>query len=197
MRRGCMWRRLDDRLATSAASARSSVRAFCLGILLSRMLRCVRSALRPELMRWWRRSTAANATCARCLHAPKIWIRKRVRAEQAAGAGARGLRSRDRRIRSRHIRWRSFARADAQAHGAARIGEFNNIGPLVEYSFAPQKVKVLLKQNAGAPSIPVVKSGDHVRTGDLLAVPDAGQTRRADSRQHRGRREGNQRFGVD
>jgi Na+-translocating ferredoxin:NAD+ oxidoreductase RnfC subunit len=55
------------------------------------------------------------------------------------------------------------------------LGEFNNTGPLTEHAFAPRKVKVLLKQHAGAPAVPVVKSGDRVRVGDLLAVPDMGK----------------------
>jgi Na+-translocating ferredoxin:NAD+ oxidoreductase RnfC subunit len=41
--------------------------------------------------------------------------------------------------------------------------------------FAPRKVNVLLKQHAGAPAVPVVRSGDRVRMGDLLAVPDQGK----------------------
>ena len=55
------------------------------------------------------------------------------------------------------------------------LGEFNNVGPLVDHSFSPQKVKILLKQHAGAPAVPVVKCGDRVRVGDLLAVPPEGK----------------------
>jgi hypothetical protein len=55
------------------------------------------------------------------------------------------------------------------------LGEFNNTGPLTEQLFAPSRVKVLLKQHAGAPSVAVVKSGDRVSVGDLLAVPDQGK----------------------
>ena len=55
------------------------------------------------------------------------------------------------------------------------LGEFNNVGPLTEYAFAPRTVKLLLKQHAGAPATPVVKCGDRVRVGDLLAVPEAGK----------------------
>lgn len=59
----------------------------------------------------------------------------------------------------------------------ARLGlsEFNNTGPLTEYRFAPRRVNILLKQHAGAPAVPVVKSGDRVRAGDLLAVPEQGK----------------------
>jgi len=55
------------------------------------------------------------------------------------------------------------------------LGEFNNVGPLTEHVFAPRKVNVLLKQHAGAPAVPVVKCGDRVRVGDLLAVPEQGK----------------------
>jgi hypothetical protein len=55
------------------------------------------------------------------------------------------------------------------------LGEFNNTGPLMEYAFAPRKVNILLKQHAGAAAVPVVKSGDRVHVGDLLAVPEQGK----------------------
>ncbi len=55
------------------------------------------------------------------------------------------------------------------------LGEFNNVGPLVEHAFSPRKVKVLLKQHAGVPAVPVVQCGDRVREGDLLAVPQQGK----------------------
>lgn len=59
----------------------------------------------------------------------------------------------------------------------ARLGlsEYNNTGPLTEHNFAPRKVNVLLKQHAGAPAVPIVKTGDRVRTGDLLAAPEQGK----------------------
>ncbi len=55
------------------------------------------------------------------------------------------------------------------------LGEFNNVGPLVEHAFTPRKVKILLKQHAGAPALPVVQCGDRVRMGDLLAAPEQGK----------------------
>jgi Na+-translocating ferredoxin:NAD+ oxidoreductase RnfC subunit len=55
------------------------------------------------------------------------------------------------------------------------LGEFNNTGPLHERAFSPRKVKVLLKQHAGLPAVAVVKCGDRVRVGDLLAVPQQGK----------------------
>lgn len=54
------------------------------------------------------------------------------------------------------------------------LGEFNNVGPLTEFSFAPKRVRILLKQHAGAPAAAVVKTGDRVKVGDLLAAPAAG-----------------------
>ncbi|HVU46150.1 MAG TPA: 4Fe-4S dicluster domain-containing protein [Terracidiphilus sp.] len=51
------------------------------------------------------------------------------------------------------------------------LGEFVNTGPLLEYPFSPRRVKIPLKQHAGAPAIPAVQSGDRVRVGDLLAAP--------------------------
>ncbi|MGB8261532.1 MAG: 4Fe-4S dicluster domain-containing protein [Terracidiphilus sp.] len=55
------------------------------------------------------------------------------------------------------------------------LGEFSNVGPLVEHDFRPSRVKILLKQHAGAPSAPVVRSGDRVRVGDLVAAPEPGK----------------------
>jgi Na+-translocating ferredoxin:NAD+ oxidoreductase RnfC subunit len=52
------------------------------------------------------------------------------------------------------------------------LGDFNNIGPLIDYDFAPRKVALPLKQHAGEPAVPVVKSGDRVVEGELLAVPE-------------------------
>jgi Na+-translocating ferredoxin:NAD+ oxidoreductase RnfC subunit len=55
------------------------------------------------------------------------------------------------------------------------LGEFSNTGPLLDREFSPRKVKVLLKQHAGLPAVPVVKCGDRVRVGDLLAAPEKGK----------------------
>jgi len=59
----------------------------------------------------------------------------------------------------------------------ARLGlsEFQNVGPLVDRALIPQRVNIPLKQHAGAPAEPVVKSGARVREGDLLARPQAGK----------------------
>jgi Na+-translocating ferredoxin:NAD+ oxidoreductase RnfC subunit len=55
------------------------------------------------------------------------------------------------------------------------LGEFNNTGPLTDHAFAPSKVKLPLKQHAGAPAVAVIKSGDRVKAGDLLAAPQQGK----------------------
>ncbi len=55
------------------------------------------------------------------------------------------------------------------------LGEFNNVGPLIDYEFAPRRVNILLKQHAGAPAVPVVTCGDRVRVGDPLAAPEPGK----------------------
>jgi Na+-translocating ferredoxin:NAD+ oxidoreductase RnfC subunit len=55
------------------------------------------------------------------------------------------------------------------------LGEFNNTGPLLDQVFSPRNVNILLKQHAGVPAVPVVKCGDRVRAGDLLAVPPQGK----------------------
>jgi Na+-translocating ferredoxin:NAD+ oxidoreductase RnfC subunit len=55
------------------------------------------------------------------------------------------------------------------------LGQFENVGPLLDYPFSPRMVKLPLKQHAGLPAVPVVKCGDRVRAGDLLAVPQQGK----------------------
>ncbi len=55
------------------------------------------------------------------------------------------------------------------------LGEFRNEGPLKEHNFAPRRVTLPLKQHAGAAAAAVVKSGDRVRVGDLIAAPEPGK----------------------
>jgi Na+-translocating ferredoxin:NAD+ oxidoreductase RnfC subunit len=55
------------------------------------------------------------------------------------------------------------------------LGEFNNVGPLIESDFAPRRVNIPLKQHAGMAAVPVVKCGERVREGDLVAVPEPGK----------------------
>lgn len=46
---------------------------------------------------------------------------------------------------------------------------FRNEGPLVDAGLHPSRVVLPLKQHAGAPSVPVVRPGERVRAGDLVA----------------------------
>jgi Na+-translocating ferredoxin:NAD+ oxidoreductase RnfC subunit len=59
----------------------------------------------------------------------------------------------------------------------ARLGlsDFTNTGPLMVHEFKPRRVTLPLKQHAGAPAVPTVKTGDHVRTRDLVAAPESDQ----------------------
>lgn len=59
----------------------------------------------------------------------------------------------------------------------ARLGlsEFSNVGPLVDYDFHPHQVTLPLKQHAGVAAISVVKSGDRVQPGDLVAATELGK----------------------
>lgn len=49
------------------------------------------------------------------------------------------------------------------------------IAPLKETSYAVKQVKIGLRQHIGAPSVPVVKEGDIMRQGDLIAEIPYGQ----------------------
>jgi Na+-translocating ferredoxin:NAD+ oxidoreductase RnfC subunit len=51
---------------------------------------------------------------------------------------------------------------------------FRNVGPLEDRPLAPPRVELPLKQHAGAPAQPVVRAGERVRVGDLVAAPAAG-----------------------
>jgi Na+-translocating ferredoxin:NAD+ oxidoreductase RnfC subunit len=55
----------------------------------------------------------------------------------------------------------------------ARLGlnSYNNIGPLVDRPLNPRHVVLPLKQHSGRPAAPVVKPGDAVRAGALIAAP--------------------------
>ena len=56
----------------------------------------------------------------------------------------------------------------------ARLGltEYNHSAPLDEKEYNPKKVKLLLSQHIGKPAEAVVKMGDTVKVGDLLAAAD-------------------------
>ncbi len=51
------------------------------------------------------------------------------------------------------------------------LEEFRNVGPLVDLPRQPKRVVLPLKQHAGAPALAVVRPGDRVRAGDLIAAP--------------------------
>lgn len=52
--------------------------------------------------------------------------------------------------------------------------EYRNEGPLVDVPISPKQVRIPLKQHAGAAASPVVRVGDRVHMGDLLAKPAEG-----------------------
>ena len=51
---------------------------------------------------------------------------------------------------------------------------FRNVGPLEDRPLAPRRVVLPLKQHAGAPAQAVVRAGERVEAGDLVAAPAAG-----------------------
>jgi len=51
------------------------------------------------------------------------------------------------------------------------LEDYPNVGPLVPLRNEPKRVVLPLKQHAGASAVPVVKPGDRVREGDLIAAP--------------------------
>ncbi len=55
------------------------------------------------------------------------------------------------------------------------LSEYHNVGPLTEHQFSPKHVVLPLKQHAGAPAVAVVKTGQQVSPGDLLAIPEEGK----------------------
>jgi len=77
------------------------------------------------------------------------------------------------------------------------LSEYLNVGPLTEHIFTPKHVTLPLKQHAGAPAVAVVKTGQQVNPGDLLAVPEEGKLGRAHPRQHPRRGAAHPRLGGD
>ena len=55
------------------------------------------------------------------------------------------------------------------------LSEYHNVGPLTEHTFSPSRVVLPLKQHAGAPAVAVVKTGQQVNVGDLVAAPEEGK----------------------
>ncbi|HXY41863.1 MAG TPA: 4Fe-4S dicluster domain-containing protein [Vicinamibacteria bacterium] len=54
------------------------------------------------------------------------------------------------------------------------LDHFRNVGPLEDRPLLPRRVVLPLKQHAGAPALPVVRAGERVRVGDVVAAPDEG-----------------------
>ena len=54
------------------------------------------------------------------------------------------------------------------------LDRFRNVGPLVEGRLAPRQVVLSLKQHAGPAALAVVKEGERVRAGEVVAAPAPG-----------------------
>ncbi|MCL2050421.1 MAG: SLBB domain-containing protein [Lachnospiraceae bacterium] len=52
--------------------------------------------------------------------------------------------------------------------------KYEKDAPMTDISFAPKKVRLLLSQHIGSPSVPVVSIGDKVEKGQLIAAPGEG-----------------------
>jgi Na+-translocating ferredoxin:NAD+ oxidoreductase RnfC subunit len=55
------------------------------------------------------------------------------------------------------------------------LNAFNNVGPLKDRTLIPRRVVLPLKQHSGPSALPVVKPGDFVHKGDLIAAPANGE----------------------
>jgi len=54
------------------------------------------------------------------------------------------------------------------------LAAFRNVGPLEDRALAPRRVALPLKQHAGAPARSVVRAGERVKVGDVVAAPAKG-----------------------
>jgi Na+-translocating ferredoxin:NAD+ oxidoreductase RnfC subunit len=54
------------------------------------------------------------------------------------------------------------------------LAEFQNTGPLEDRSLAPSHVTLPLRQHAGVAAVAVVRAGERVREGEVLAAPAEG-----------------------
>lgn len=54
------------------------------------------------------------------------------------------------------------------------LTKYDREAPLNDAAVGVQKVKVLLDQHIGVPALPVVKAGDHVERGQMIAEPGKG-----------------------
>ena len=172
------WRRSSASAAppaTSAASARSCARATCWAIRSSRTGRCgawSSPGARPD-----DRGTLFCCECNLCtmFSCPEDLDPKNVCVTAKPAAREKGLffagRPEDlkphplagqRRIPTRRL--------------MAKLGiaGFRNVGPLEDRPLAPARVVLPLKQHAGEPARPVVRPGERVRAGDLVAAPAEG-----------------------
>ncbi len=88
-------------------------------------------------------------------------------------------------FRTHNLRYEgSLKNADPMAENrlipSSRLVSRLNLGPwyphhapLLPEEYVPQKVNILLKQHTGAPAVPIVKIGDRVQKGQLIAeLPD-------------------------
>jgi biotin carboxyl carrier protein len=164
------------RPATSAASARSSARAICWAIPSSRIAPCSRwaSATSPRTP-WWH-ALLLRVQSVHHVRLPRgSRSQERLRAVQAAGARARADLQGRPGVDHAASHGRVPPRAHAQADRAAGLGEFNNVGPLTEHMpFAAQGQGAAEAARRSARGS-VVKCGDRVRVGDLLAAPEQGK----------------------
>ncbi|MBI1368277.1 MAG: hypothetical protein GC162_06450 [Planctomycetes bacterium] len=55
------------------------------------------------------------------------------------------------------------------------LSQFTNKGPLHDNGFMPKRIVLPLKQHAGPPAEPIVKVGDRVSEGDVIARPAPGK----------------------
>jgi Na+-translocating ferredoxin:NAD+ oxidoreductase RnfC subunit len=55
------------------------------------------------------------------------------------------------------------------------LSEYRNVGPLARQAVEPKRVRLPLTQHIGAAAEPVVRTGDSVREGDVLARPPEGK----------------------
>jgi len=55
------------------------------------------------------------------------------------------------------------------------LSGYRNVGPLIQETVQPKYVRLPLAQHVGAPAEPVVRTGDQVRAGDVVARPPEGK----------------------
>ncbi len=55
------------------------------------------------------------------------------------------------------------------------LSDYTNKGPMLDATVSPARVTLPLRQHLGAPAEPVVRAGQAVKAGDVVAEPPAGQ----------------------